>query len=742
LNYAAIDLASLSWLLPELDSTLKVARTHLAAAQQSSGDEALTNLRDAKRAIHDAAGALQLIDAQGVVHILEVFEKVIDHCSEVGQLDLDAFNVLDKAAFSIIAYLSELRMTRVLLQPVVLYPAYEALCSLYPEQDIVTNCHPADLYFPNLNACLEQPPESATSVSAAPAMDLQKIRSAYEVLLLQVLKRVASQRDINNLSMLLGLVANGTNQPHAYSFWKSCQAVVQTLNPSNGELDVGLKKWLGRLNLQIQRLAGGSNHLSERLLREALFYIASIKGVEHSTNPLLSQIAQCYQLAESVPDNLKQSRYGEATPATASVLLDKVNAFKQAWDEAAPETNDKEDSVLPEGILLRRLRTALQKAMDLQLSLSEHHLPVLVSVAKAVSQAATTASEANTPLHKTLGLEGAKAILWIEETIKRPGQTQAAQLLVSHSIISRVQESAQSDQALPASLDLSVHHTQLLMGDVIREAMVGLSTVEKQLDDYFRFNQDPSTLNETLEPLAQSSSTLEMLGLPQASLAITAIEQRIKGFIAQPSSGTQDAFSSLAVQFSQVTALLDLFTRSPDHAQKDYLFDPVSGELKNQLELMPRAGKSAFDSLESLSQQRRVDAKALVKEVAAKPDDATARTALVESLKALKDDAALTGDVSLSALATVDLSPVSILAPDPDLTSNTSGLAALRAMQKRWLNSMPCSQPNLLRCLLLRQSRILKTSYTAFSWKKPTACLVTPNNCSRGWSRSPRLYPY
>ncbi len=691
MNYAVIDLASLAWLLPELDSTLKLARTHLANAQQGGAADLSKHLTAAKRAVHDAAGALQVIEAKGVVRYLETLEKTIEHCAALGALDTHAHAVMDEACYAVNAYLNELHTTGVALQPVVLFADYEALCLLNPAHPALHNCHPADLYFPDLSPRLAAQAEGNQADMETHPMNLQKMRSTYESLLLKVFKHNANTKDLNNLSMLLGIIANDAAQAHAYSFWKTCQAVANTLHSPNSQQALGLKRWLGRLNLQIQRLSSGSKHLSERLFREALFYLASIHPSDQDSDQLHRAIVATYKLAGSVPPDLKHRRFGHALPVNTAGLLDKLTTFKLAWDEAAPPPTEAEGIALSQGMLLRRLRIAQQLAIDLQSSFAEHTLPVLLGVAQALAQAATALSDAAKPLHKSLGLEGAKAILWLEETIKHPGQSQNSQREQAQAIIARLGESVVSDMPLPIGAQMSAHSTHQLMGQVVREAVVTLSTVEKQLDDYFRFGQDTAILQATRAPLSQTSSTLDLLGLPQVSLAIGAIESRIAGFIAQPSSASQAAFSSLAVLFSQVTSLLDLFTRAPARAQTDFAFDAASGELKSLRLASAELQEQPFDSVESLSQQRRANAQALIKELVAKPQDAAARTALVESIQALKDDAALTGDTALTALGSVDLGMVTLAPFDasPKAQMPSVSAAALHSQPQDLTHDLP-----------------------------------------------------
>jgi chemosensory pili system protein ChpA (sensor histidine kinase/response regulator) len=659
-NYAVIDLASLAWLLPELDNTFKAARTELAAALNEPAK--VKHLTAAKQAVHQAVGALQVIDAQGVIQYVTSIEQALEHCIALKQIDAHAYTVIDEACFALLAYLNELQSNDRALQPVVLFAYYEALCLHNPSQALAHNYHPVHLYFPDLNHRLPRQLSAKDAAIDVERFNVQKVRNTYETLILKIFKSNANSKDIDNLILLMGLLAQHSQQAHAFSFWKSCQAAVQTLHHDGIGQDNSFKRWLGRINLQIQRLASGSGSLSERLFREALFYVASINS--GATNAGLTELQQAvfstYALEGSVPESLSHRRYGNAMPVHAVHLLDKLTTLKLAWDEAAPAPTEAEGLALTDGMLLRRVRVVQQLSHELNLQLSALQLPALTAVAQALSSAASAIVETGKPLHRSLGLEGAKAILWLEESIKQPWQTQAALQAQSQALVQRVNDTAKLDYPFPTGSDVSAHTTQQLLGEVMHEARVSLSSVEKQLDDFFRFNQDPQTLVGAIEPLTQTSSTLDLIGLPQASLAIRAIVQQVSGFMTQTQPAQQSAFAALAMQFSQVTELLDLFNRSPKRATEDFVFDSVSGQLKNQRVLVQPIDSDGFDSVESLTSQRRVDAQSLIKQVAAQPQDPSIRQALMDSVQALKDDAAITGDVALAQLTDINMGAVAV----------------------------------------------------------------------------------
>ena len=119
-----------------------------------------TTLRHAKAYLHQAHGALQMVDVDGVVIITETVEDLLDRV-ESGQLQLDesCVRAITHAYQALLEYLEEL-LAGVPHQPVRLFPYYRALLQVRGAERI----HPADLFFPNL-AIRPQLPSASVKLS-------------------------------------------------------------------------------------------------------------------------------------------------------------------------------------------------------------------------------------------------------------------------------------------------------------------------------------------------------------------------------------------------------------------------------------------------------------------------------------------------------------------------------------------------------------------------------------------------
>src|SRR5690606_10462755 len=96
-----------------------------------------------------------------------------------------------------------------------------------------------------------------------------------------------------------------------------------------GELYV--KQLFARINLQIRRLGEGSSSIAERLLRDALFFIARAE----QPSALVQQIRAAYQLDGAVPSDYEKKRYGQIDAQSLTTAKEKLSQAKNLWNRFA-----------------------------------------------------------------------------------------------------------------------------------------------------------------------------------------------------------------------------------------------------------------------------------------------------------------------------------------------------------------------------------------------------------------------
>ncbi len=663
MNYLAIDTASLAWLLPELGKTLGSARAQLALAQNQADPKRHKHLVGAKRAVHEAIGALQVLNAKGVVHYLQTLEGVLDTCIGEQHLDAHVHTVLDQSCADANAYLHELKQSGKGLQPLAIYSSYEALCLLNHEQALRSDYHPVDLFFPHLG--WEVPRELHIQGTMANSVDhLIETRQSFENLSLKVFDQSITEAEITLLCQMIGMIAHQSEKAQHHSFWKVCQAVLQSLVVLCEQDNQGLKRWLGRINLQIQRLISGKGELSERVMREGLFYLSQLHNQHQQLSSLQELVVHTYNLEHCVPD-YRQARYGRALPAQLKIILEPLARLKTVWNESLPAAVKADGIAMPQHEWLRRLNEAKQAAQQVQFVLSEHGQNDLSLLAKTLVEDVSTVIQNDQPLPMGLGIEGAKALLWLEECLKTTGvalqdrQVQTTQMVaqLQHSQHQNTQQTTLASTPLHVEVMTQLARDLALRTQVIQEAKLTLSAVEQHLDEFFRYRKIPAQSVKALAPLEQISSALSTIDLPQLSLALHALHQRCTELFKQPDTVNQTAFTRIATLLSQITTALDNFVLVPAQVKRELMFDAAAFELiapgaqvTNGLSQPPTAGNMPFESIESLSVQRRANVDALNQQISQNPLDERSSRALAQTMQALRDDAELTGDLDLHAL--------------------------------------------------------------------------------------------
>ena len=137
------DIGPLSWVMGEVREAISNAGKLLLEATLQDAEAQSTTLLHAKSYLHQAHGALQIVDIDGVSIVTETIEDLIDRLQS-GQLEISRahVDVISDAFHAILCYLEDL-LSGGAHQPVRLFPYYRALLEIKGAERI----HPADLFF-------------------------------------------------------------------------------------------------------------------------------------------------------------------------------------------------------------------------------------------------------------------------------------------------------------------------------------------------------------------------------------------------------------------------------------------------------------------------------------------------------------------------------------------------------------------------------------------------------------------
>lgn len=657
------DIGPLSWVMGEVREAITNAGKMLTEALAQDAETRPTTLLHAKSYLHQAHGALQIVDIDGVSIVTETIEELLERLQN-NQLDMSKANVevIVDAFHAVLRYLEDL-LSGSPHQPVRLFPYYRALLELKGAERI----HPADLFFPSLSA-KEQIPELAVG-SKAVAVSYSGLRQRFEKLLLTVLTgKDKEQQRIATQSMhdLIAEIENAQRNSQAKAFWVVMRAFVEAVG--HGAIDHQqqyVKQIFGRINLQIRRLVEGVSTIPERLLRDALFFLAQVE----SPSPFVERVRKAYQLDDKVPVDYNQKNYGQITAGALTTAKEQLSAVKNLWGRIANGETGLADKFS-------------QKMTDLAETGASLNAPALAKLLRELNGIARHV--AHSPDGSKLGIEMATSLLFVENALdhitRLPAHFAERAEEITARLLSVVSgETPQTQASWMGEISREAQERQTL-GVLVTEMQSSLRHIEKILDEYFR---DPAN-KEPLKPidgvLHQIGGALSMLDQDDAMLAVEHTRQMISQFAQEgvDEASHQAANENVAQNVGALSFFIETLQAQPDTAKKKFSFDKEAGLFRSNLleaqaskELLPSAdillpgdtGRTPDVKLATLQtaeqelEQQQQESARLAASLAETPGDAGLQAQLKSSLESERSVAILLDDAVASdrAKAAIDL---------------------------------------------------------------------------------------
>ena len=649
------DTGPLSWVMAEVREAVTHAGKMLTQALTQDADSRSTSLLHAKSYLHQAHGALQIVDIDGVSMVTETIEDVIDRL-QLEQLEMSAehVEVILDAFHAVLRYLEDL-LSGAAHQPVRLFPYYRALLELKGADRI----HPADLFFPALSM-REKIPELTVTLQSAPA-DYTGLRGRFEKALLTLLtsKELPQQQEAAAaIRIVLKEIEQMQSNPQAKAFWVVMSAFAEAVAQGGIENQQYVKQIFGRINLQIRRLLDGVQAIPERLLRDALFFLAQVS----EPSPLVASIRQAYSLANQVPLDYNQKNYGQIAAGVLSTAKEQLTTVKNLWGRIANGETTLADKFS-------------QKMKDLAETSGQLNAPPLAKLLRELSGIARHV--AHTAESSKLGLELATSLLFIETAFDQITRLPAhfseradeitARLL---SVVSGDEPASQAPWMGEISREAQQRQT---MGVLVGEMQTSLRQVEKTLDDYFRDTSQSATLSSVDSILHQVGGALAMLDQDVAMQAVEHTRQLIAGLAAatpEQRAGQTQTHQTVAQNIGALSFFIETLQSQPDTAKKKFSFDSEAGVFRSNLleavankALLPANGLELTTALpaaataeQELTQQQQESARLAVS-LAAHPDDQSLHTQLIDSLESERAVAHVLDDATASerAASAIDL---------------------------------------------------------------------------------------
>jgi len=637
------DTGPLSWVIGEIREALTRSRIALGEALAEDADTRSSTLRQAKAYLHQAHGALQIIDVDGVAIITETVEELFERFeSEQLVLNEASVDAIVLAYQALVEYLEEL-LAGLPHQPVRLFPYYRGLLEVRGAERI----HPADLFFPNL-AIRPQLPPASLQLSAA---DYVGLRKRFERALLTYLKSDAASGKNGALAMrdVVQHVESAQTTSQARAFWWVMAGFAEAVATGHVPSELYVKQLFARINLQIRRLGEGSSSIAERLLRDALFFIARIA----EPSPLIRQIRQVYQLDGVVPADYETRRYGQVDVQSLASAKERLSQAKILWNRIAGGD------------------VGVVQTFELEMSAladagSRLGAPALSKLLRELSGIARHA--AHTAPGDVLSLEIATSLLFVEHALQQITHLPEDFSERADALTARLL-SAVAGEPLVASapwLDEMSREAQQrqTMAVLSGELQSSLRQVEKGLDAYFRDPQQRAGLADVDSVLYQISGALAVLDHDDAVRATRHVQQTVRAFAASESVPDVDAFEQVARNVGALGFFLETLQLHDDGKRTRFSFDDNSGifraELTDrrthdevvvnvdvpvvetaQIDVAEDQATFAVPTVEDELLQRQLQSQELARSLAAEPGNADLQTQLKESLEQVRMDATL-----------------------------------------------------------------------------------------------------
>jgi chemosensory pili system protein ChpA (sensor histidine kinase/response regulator) len=644
------DTGPLSWVMGEIREALNRSKVAIHEALTQDADAQITSMRHAKSFLHQAHGALQIVDVDGVAIITETVEDLLERV-DVGQLPLTAelARSISNGYQALLEYLDEL-LSGVPHQPVRLFPYYRALLEARGADRI----HPADLFFPNLAIRPRLP--VANSVTEVKPARYVSLRQRFEKALLPFLRSTDRNAELANAALMrdvVGEIEGLQDNQQIRAFWWVMHGFAEAVAAGKVSNEIYVKQLFARINLQIRRLCQGSSSIAERLLRDALFFIAK------ADDPSLraQQIRTVYELDGQVPADYDTKRYGQIDVDALAQAKERLTQAKTIWNRLASG----------DGAVAESFEHEMRLLADAGARLNSAPLSKLLRELKGIARHA-----AHTKPGDVLGLEMATSLLFIEHALGHIGRlpenfAERADALTARLLaVVSGENPAQTAQWLDdMSREAQQRQTMAAVGG---EMQTSLRQVEKMLDEYFRDPSQHAALEQLDPVLHQIEGALAVLDQDDAVRTIQHTREMVRGFLANEAEVTPEPqdFQQLAQNVGALSFFIETLQLPAGNAKEQFSFDAGQGvfranliektpgypKLRDEVRELPDLGQSVdlpaaeaiappVPTVEDELAVRQQQSAELAMSLTAQPDNQALQDQLKESLEQIRLDAAL-----------------------------------------------------------------------------------------------------
>ena len=639
---AEFDIGPLTWVKGEIEQALARAGVALVAYRANPADS--TQIKFCKTHLHQAHGALEIVGLEGVTRLTEECERILEG-AQAGTLELDAARAeaLVLAFTSLPVYLNEL-VDGASHQPVRLFPAYKAVMQARGAERIAES----DLFFPDLSA--RPPQREAPEVPPDMREHVMAQRRRFQSGLLRWLRNSADPAALKDMGDAVRAIERTQAVPQHRAFWWITTGFAETLQESAGAVDLDVKRLCARIDMQMKRLMEGSPNVAQRLMRDALYFVAKSRA----NGSAVKELRAFYRLEGVVPTALAPAS-GAAHPQEAALraIREILAVAKDKWNKFSAGQTHELNGFREQAGQLKEKTTALGHAEFGRL-------------VNAISVVTVWVSENPAKVTEAIAIETATALLLAEnatDNFARLGEEFANQVA---TMAARLKASLAGQTAnLPsvALLDEMTRKAQerLLMAQVVSEIKSNLGGIETALDAFFRDAAQRGELPGLDKQIRQVQGALTILGSDKAVAALQGCQADIARFAQADYAPQQADFERVANTLS----VLGFYVDAMQHGSVEYddVARPAGDAPRQKRSYAAEADAGAAvgaslrpsdpadgaleGSVEAELEQEKQDARTLFDAWRQEPHDAVLTAELKATLESIKNDADLVDDPSL-----------------------------------------------------------------------------------------------
>ncbi|AYM78294.1 response regulator [Janthinobacterium agaricidamnosum] len=558
------DSEPLSWVMVEIREALGRSKTALFEAGGREREERATALQHARSHLHQAHGALVMVDVAGASLLTDGAERALARFRD-GSLEytLDHAQIVAALYQALTEYLEDL-VAGTPPQPARLFPYYRDLQTLLGTERI----HPADLFFPP-SAMLEG--QAIALADTPPVADYPAWRGRFEKSLLPFLKAQddgARRQHAGELHATLTLVADAQQEAPARTFWFAMQAFAGLAASGEGMGTLNVKQLFGLINLQLRRLAQGTASLPEAMLRDALFFIAAAP----EPTPEARQLRAAFALDGMLPADVETRRYGQVDQDALQGARTSLAQARASWSRLAQA--DLDPALGPD------FEASLQQVAAHVETLKQPALASLLRECAAVARQAV-ASGRSAALENEIGMALLFADTGLEQLRRLPDDFAGN----AETIAARLQALLAGEAPPPVTageLSRQIEQGQTVAA-LAEDMKTGLRQVEKVLNAYYADAAGAGTagaLDGVAPVLEQLQRQLAGLGQEDARAAVLQVDAAVRQLAGGDANAHAEALDEIAQNVSALGFFVDMLGRNAQAASGRFHFDAAAGTFR------------------------------------------------------------------------------------------------------------------------------------------------------------------